>query len=249
MIFFRLSNMWRFIYEIFSAFLNSFLFLFLFFYPPASFKQRVVLLHRLKFLTRLPFRLFLWIAGQGWVPVAILDLGKTDIREPAISKRWRLLSRYEYNGVGGPATLQVRFRGPIAGPTFTHPWTEGTDITSEAYSNWFEDRDNNKIISSERLYVDARLIAPPRTPLTGKLYGIILEVWDNEEIESKHKYPADTNIADAGVRYAYSQPLGTAPFKLPPKKEYSESDALEFALSFVNSCSYGRHTFILQASS
>lgn len=183
---------------------------------------------------------------RGWIPVAAIDWDNREIAVPGADegRRWRLKTSYEHEGSSGPATIQVRLRGPVTGPTFTHPWSEGADLKTEAYSNWFEDTESIVVSRSGRGYVEVRLISPPRTPLSGRLHSITLEAWDYSQ------YPERAVETPAGpsVNLAYAQPLPMARVKNSPaaaadfdaeNPDISPEAALAFSLSFVEACLTG----------
>lgn len=182
---------------------------------------------------------------RGWVTIAPIDWETRNIDSPmeSESRRWRLRTNYEHARSSGPTTLQIRLRGTGSVPTFTHPWSEGADRKAEVYSNWFEDIDT-EMGRSGRGYVEARLIAAPRTPLSGKIFSITLEAWDTDlEPEQAVEAPAGPD-----VQLAYARPL---PMVLNRKSPAAASDddaenpetgpeaALDFALSFVEACLTG----------
>ncbi len=182
---------------------------------------------------------------RGWIPIAAVDWNSLDIEMPleGVTRRWRLRTTYEHSRSSGPSTVQIRLRGPVAGQTFTHPWSEGADRKVDAYSNWFEDAE--ALMGREgRGYVEARLVAPPRAPLSGKLYSVTLEAWD-AELESEQ---AVESPAGPDVQLAYTRPLpmarsGKSP-AAPADKDAEDPElgierALEFALSFVEACLIG----------
>ena len=179
---------------------------------------------------------------QSWIPIAAIDWDSRVIDSPheGVTRRWRLRTNYEYTHSSGPSTIQIRLRGAAAGQTFTHPWSDGADRKADAYSNWFEDTDSS-LGRAGRGYVEARLIAPPRVPLTGKLFSITLEAWDtNHESDQGVDFPIGPD-----VQLAYARPLPmvwqekspTVPTDEDP--EISLEKALVFALSFVEACLIG----------
>ena len=178
---------------------------------------------------------------KGWTPIAAFDLDESAILSPedGALRRWRLETSYEHARSSGPATLQIRLRGAEGDPVFTHPWSEGADRMAEAYSNWFEDAALS-LSSTGRGYLEARLIAPPRTPLTGKLYSVSIEAWDrSEQVDNR-------GPAGPAVQLAYARPLPTG---RPGPTDRADQDAedprlnaeaaLEFSLTFVESCLIG----------
>jgi hypothetical protein len=180
---------------------------------------------------------------RGWVPVAAVDWDSRGIVLPGQddTRRWRLKTNYEHGRSSGPATVQVRLRGPVTGPTFTHPWSEGADRKADTYSNWFEDTES--IVGREgRGYVEVRLIAPPRTPLSGRLHSITLEAWDyNTNTEQAVETPAGPV-----VQLAYARPLPTArqssgnsANENAVNPELGPEAAMAFSLSFVEACLIG----------
>jgi hypothetical protein len=176
---------------------------------------------------------------RGWTPVTTVNLDGAGLDIPAAEelRKWRLRTSYEQDHSTGEATIQVRIMSKAAGPVFTHPWTNGSDRKNFTYSNWYE----NQTGLADRYnaaYVEARLIAPPRTPITGKLYGITLEVWDNKS----EKPPV--RQAGPDVQLAYVRPLPNAPVKNGTGRERPSADvspeaSLSFALSFVEACITG----------
>lgn len=178
---------------------------------------------------------------RGWVPVAAVNWDGSDLDVPTAEevRKWRLRTSYEQDHSTGQATIQVRIRSTAANPVFTHPWTNGTDRKNLTYSNWYE----NQAGLAERdsvAYVEARLIAPPRTPLTGKLYGITLEAWDNQSANAR----SPERQAGPDVQLAYVRPLPNAPLKNgtgggKSAADFSPEASLSFALSFVEACISG----------
>ena len=146
---------------------------------------------------------------QGWTPIAAIDWDSRDIDSPleGVTRRWRLRTNYEYTHSSGPSTIQIRLRGAAAGQTFTHPWSDGADRKADAYSNWFEDTDSS-LGRAGRGYVEARLIAPPRVPLTGKLFSITLEAWDtNHEFDQGVDFEGRIQQAVLGVEMEVNKTL------------------------------------------
>jgi hypothetical protein len=89
-------------------------------------------------------------------------------------------------------------------------------------------------------YIEARLIAPPRTPLTGKLFSIVLETWT----ETRPGRSASPSGSLPDVNLAYTRPLPTAPIRSPekggaPHRGDDSASPLDFALSFVEACLTG----------
>lgn len=182
---------------------------------------------------------------RGWIPIAAIDWDDRDIDIPGLDegRRWRLKTSYEHARSSGPATIQVRLRGPVTGPTFTHPWSEGADLKAEAYSNWFEDTESI-VGSGGRGYVEVRLIAPPRTPLSGKLHSITLEAWDYNHNPER----AAETASGPNVNLAYAKPLPMARVENSPaaaadfdaeNPDIGPEAALAFSLSFVEACLTG----------
>ena len=92
--------------------------------------------------------------------------------------------------------------------------------------------------------MEVRLIAPPRTPLSGKLHAITLEAWDYNQ------NPEEAIEAASGpsVNLAYAQPLPMARVKNSPaaasdfdatNPDIGPEAALAFSLSFVEACLTG----------
>ena len=173
---------------------------------------------------------------RGWVPITAFDWSENSIPKPLEneSRRWRLQTSYEHGPSSGPATVQIRLRGPQQVPIFTHPWSEGADRRADAYSNWYED-DGSLTASVNRGYIEARLIAPPRSPLKGKLYSVALEAWDTGS------GPQDFGGSGPDVELAYTRPLPTAMRGHSPADDSTPDmeAATNFALAFVESCITG----------
>jgi len=173
---------------------------------------------------------------RGWQPVAAMEWDASEFAVPAdgVVRRWRLRTAYEHERAGGPATLQIRLRSGDATPVFTHPWSDETDLRSESYSNWFED-DGIVLDSGGPGLLEVRLIAPPRTPITGRLHSVVIEAWDS-------------GVQRAGrperrqdVHLAYASPLPTSPSSqgIAGSETARRQAALDFALSFVEDCLSG----------
>ena len=170
---------------------------------------------------------------RGWTTIGSFDLGRAElpVLPEEASRRWRLETSYEHAGSSGPVTLQIRLRGVENGAVFTHPWSEGADRLADAYSNWFEET-GASLSAGARGFVEARLIAPPRTPLTGRLYSVRLEAWDRLISDG----PSEP--AGPAVQLAYARPLPTARVgtAVPADAENPETGiaaALDFAFGFV----------------
>ena len=179
---------------------------------------------------------------RDWTPVAVFDWTDSSINpaSPDVSRRWRLETSYEHGRSSAPVTIQIRLRGANISPIFTHPWSEGADRLADAYSNWFEDPDS-LIGTGGKGYVEARLIAPPRTPLSGKLYAISIEAWDTYDVTAA---PAGKPGPD--VQLAYARPLPTAHPSPASRADEDAKDpglgieaALNFSLDFVEACITG----------
>jgi len=170
---------------------------------------------------------------KGWIPIAAIDWNSNGIEwySGLQETRWRLRTSYEHRRASGPSTIQVRLRGTAVGPTFTHPWSEGADRKVDAYSNWFE-FSSQSIGLGGRGYIEARLIAPPRIPLSAKIYSVVLEAWEMP--------PSVT----PEVRLSYANPL---PRKSPAAPADANATnprlgplaAESFALVFVEACITG----------
>jgi len=173
---------------------------------------------------------------KGWIPLTAIDWDSSGIEQHSNLQetRWRLRTSYEHRRASGPSTMQIRLRGATIGPTFTHPWSEGADRKIDAYSNWFE-FSNQDIEISGRGYIEARLIAPPRTPLSAKVYSIILEAWETAPTTEK-MVPE--------VRLSYANPLPRESPAAPAdvnaiNPKLGPLAAESFALSFVEACLTG----------
>lgn len=178
---------------------------------------------------------------KGWTPIGVFDLDSDGMpsAEDGTTRRWRLETSYEHARSSGPVTLQIRLRGNEGGAVFTHPWSEGADRLADAYSNWFEESVAS-LSAGGKGYVEARLIAPPRTPLTGRLYSVSMEIWDRREGETGRE------PAGPAVQLAYARPLPTdRPSPSDPSDQDAEDPergaeaALAFSLEFVESCLTG----------
>ena len=180
-------------------------------------------------------------SSRDWIPIAAFDFEAAGLphRPEGGQRRWRLETRYEHTPASGPVTLQIRLRGAEGDPVFTHPWSEGADRLAEAYSNWYIDTEE-LMNGSDRGYVEARLIAPPRTPLSGRLYSVSIEAWDRVETV-KSKRPAGPE-----VQLAYARPLPSRASSPVGRADHDAVDpnlssdaALSFALGFVEACLSG----------
>ena len=174
-------------------------------------------------------------SSRDWTIIAVIDWNSIDNRTVVkkSARLWRLRSRYEHQGPGGPATVQIRIRNQAGKSIFTHPWTQNAQRTAEAYSNWFEDP-GRQVDSGSRSIVEAKLIASPRVALQGKLYSVSMEAWD--------VVPDTTppNQTGPSVQLAYTQPLSVNLLnpQTPPHGNGPEA-ALEFALEFIDYCLTG----------
>lgn len=176
-------------------------------------------------------------SSRGWTSIAVVEWALTE-RTPVIEesiRRWRIRSRYEHQGSGGPATVQIRILTPDGPSLFTHPWSQNAERYAEAYSNWFEDP-KHVMDSGERSIVEARLIAPPRTPLTGSLYALSIEAWD---LLPKTVQPS-TETSSVHLAYSRTAPKIPAPSIINPDvNPPGEERALALALQFVEHCITG----------
>jgi len=172
---------------------------------------------------------------EGWIPLAAINWDSDGIEQHSGSEetRWRLRTNYEHRRASGPSTMQIRFRGAAIGPTFSHPWSEGADRKVDAYSSWFE-FSNQSIRMNGRGYIEAKLMAPPRIPLSAKIYSVVLEVWEMAPIEKMAPE----------VRLSYASPLSRESPAAPadanainPKLTLHAAES--FALSFVEACITG----------
>jgi len=175
---------------------------------------------------------------RGWVTVGAVDWEKTHIQQPMENenRKWRLKTTYFLEENRGPATIQIRLRGPSGSPVFTLPWSDGGNYNyNKAYSNWYIDKDLS-LGNSGRGYIEARLIAPPHTPLKGKIYSISLEGWDENISGGK---AVKTIEEQNNVQLAYTRPLPFSKTAEPSDKENKIEDALEFSLEFIDACING----------
>ena len=118
-----------------------------------------------------------------------------------------------------------------ANPVFTHPWSESVDRDTESYSNWYEETSGAISLVNTGI-IEARLVAPPRTPLTGILYTAIIEAWDH--VPGNDITQPDRNVPD--IRLAYARPLPTSRGEENRTRgDGGPEEALSFALSFVES--------------
>jgi len=172
---------------------------------------------------------------RGWTPLAAIDWDSNEIVQYSELQetRWRLRTSYEHGRASGPSTMQIRLRGVTIGPTFTHPWSEGLDRRIDAYSNWFDFSDQSTEFSG-RGYIEARLITPPRIPLSAKIHSVALEAW---EITPSEKMKPDVMLSYANSLRrespAASADAGATNPKLNPLA------AEDFALDFVEACITG----------
>ena len=166
---------------------------------------------------------------NGWTPITTLDWSALALSSGNATRRWRLSTSYEHAASTGPATIQIRFRDGSTSPVFTHPWSEGRHPLDATESNWYQGA-MDALSSGGRSLVEARLVAPPRTPLSGTLYSVTLEAWE-EEIVVRPK---------ENLRLAAARPIGTDQM-LPSAKpsEKSLDAATHFALQFLKSCLEG----------
>jgi len=172
---------------------------------------------------------------EGWIPLVAIDWDSDEIEQHLESEenRWRLRTSYEHRRTSGPSKMQIRFRGEAIGPTFSHPWSEGTDREVDAYSNWFE-LSSQSIKMNGRGYIEAKLMTPPRIPLSAKVYSVILEVWEMAQIEKMAPE----------VLLSYINPLSRESPAAPADADATNPKltlhaAESFALSFVEACITG----------
>ncbi|MCK5734974.1 MAG: hypothetical protein KAH21_00795, partial [Spirochaetaceae bacterium] len=181
---------------------------------------------------------------RGWTIISSIDWDSINItpRMNGVERKWRLYTSYEHSRSSSPSTVQIRFRNASTIPTFTHPWSEGADVKADVYSNWYEG-ENSLLVQSGSTLIEARFISPPRTPITGKLYTIKLEAWDNR-LDSEQAVESTGPV----VQLAYARPLPTARFGKSPASpadenaenpELSAEAAMTFALGFVEACING----------
>ena len=172
---------------------------------------------------------------KGWIPLTAIDWDSSGIEQYSSPQeiRWRLRTSYEHRRASGPSTIQIRLRGTTIGPTFTHPWSEGADRKIDAYSNWFE-FSSQSIGMNGRGYIEAKLIAPPRIPMSAEIYSVILEAW---EMPLTEKMMPE-------VRLSYASPLPRESPAAPAdtnaaNPKFGPLAAEKFALSFVEACITG----------
>ncbi len=181
---------------------------------------------------------------RGWTEVTSIDWEKLGITSVASggSRKWRLHTTYDYSRSSSPTTVQIRLRSASSVPTFTHPWQEGADTHADVYSNWFEEKDS-LLGADGRFLVEARFITPPRTPVTGRLFTVTLEAWDNCSNDEK-----SVESTGPDVQLAYARPLPMERIgKGPASRQDEDADipglspeaAMNFALSFVEACVTG----------
>ena len=178
-------------------------------------------------------------SDRGWTGIATIDWDSLQL--PVLysnsSRKWRLHTSYEHSRAGGQTTIQIRIRNPESAPVFTHPWSEGTDVQADVYSNWYED-ENASLIQEGRSLVEARFISPPRTPVSGKLYSLTLEAWDTPPTTEK-----SAESAGPAVQLAYARPLPTGRpaehSRDAVNPDLTPEAAMRFALDFVNACITG----------
>lgn len=168
-------------------------------------------------------------SSRDWTTIAVIDWDRIEYSATGrkTARIWRLRSRYEHQVSGGPATIQVRIRNQTGTSVFTHSWAQSADRSAETYSNWLEDT-KRRVDSGERSIVEAKLIAPPRTPLQGTLYAVSMEAWDvvPNKIQPSQGSPP--------VQLAYTQPPIAQ-----PRTPHTQPPPLDFALKFVDFCITG----------
>ena len=175
---------------------------------------------------------------RGWINVGTVNLaggGRIESPGERVRRRWRVRTVYEHARSGGAAALQLRIRDNSANAVFTHPWSERVDRGAESYSNWYEESGGAVRLENLRV-IEARLIAPPRTPLTATLYTVTIEAWE--------RLPADeaANPGYPDIQLAYSRPLPNGNDKRIADDADSADDpneAMAFALSFVEAALTG----------
>lgn len=186
---------------------------------------------------------------RGWMNVGTVDLRTRGVEAPGegVRRRWRVKSVYEHPRSGGAAALQLRIRDNSADAVFTHPWSERADRGAESYSNWYEEMGEAVELENLRV-IEARLVAPPRTPLTATLYTVTIEAWD--------RLPADEAVQPVypDIQLAYARPLpgedeagapddgaGRADARVNTQvnTRADANEAMDFALSFVEAALTG----------
>ena len=174
---------------------------------------------------------------RGWMNVGTVDLRTNALGAPGdrVRRRWRVKSVYEHPRSGGAAALQLRIRDNSADAVFTHPWSERADRGAESYSNWYEEMGEAVELENLRV-IEARLVAPPRTPLTATLYTVTIEAWD--------RLPADEAVQPVypDIQLAYARPLPREDGADAPDDSSAWADpneAMSFALSFVEAALTG----------
>ena len=169
-------------------------------------------------------------SNRDWIPIGSIDSNQLELlsKTSMEGQRFRLRSRYEHQSSGGPSTIQVRARNQSGVYVFTHPWAQSADSNSEFYSNWYEDGQGG--MGKSPSIIEARLIAPPRTPIVGKLYSISMEAWTL--VKKNEKSPE----LGSGVQLAHSRPLPIIQPGVERESDYNSShadEALDFALNFI----------------
>ncbi len=142
-------------------------------------------------------------------------------------RKWRIFSNYSDSDPSIKTSFQIKFMtSTFKRPTFSFTRPLGYNGKLEGFSDWFQFEDG----SNERIYngdasVYARIISPPTTANTGKIYSVELQAWD------KLSENADT-------RFAAGRALpGTNLFsKLTKNSKIKTKDqASEFALQVMAS--------------
>jgi len=173
-------------------------------------------------------------SDRDWIPVTAVkwEAGNLDFLSAEYRRKWRLRSSYEHEHAAGQVALQIRLRGSEPRLTFTHPWNESIKGRSHTHSNWFEEQGAGLIELGGTCYVEARLIAPPHTAVSGRLFEITLEAWQEDSADGSSEMPAPD------VQLAYARPLPHASSRTRPTKSGMKA-SLDFALSFVEVSLHG----------
>jgi hypothetical protein len=161
-----------------------------------------------------------------WVPLNRLNKPFTEeFPEPLTgsTRKWRIVSKYSDSDSSINTSFQIRFMtNSFVRPTFSFVRPLGYQGVIETLSNWFQFEDGtNKRTYKGDAGIYARVIAPPTTKNTGKIYSIELEAWDVISSGDKSVAIASRSLPENTTN---SSSLNSA------LKEISEEEARGFAV-------------------
>lgn len=180
---------------------------------------------------------------RDWVDICNVEksfFDKLPLQKKGTVRRWRVKAVYSEKNLAGQSTLQVRLRmNGDKDPVFTLPWITGVNDWISDYSNWFVyDSETEDLLKAGNPVCSVRLAAPPRNAVPGRVFKIVLEVWDLDfSKEGKRDSP---NMAFGPS----SRLLNTERYSPQAKKSENSRNidkvtekrvALDFSFSFIES--------------